>query len=119
MNDHKAVSLFDALAQESRLAVFRLLVRAGASGMNATTLSERLSIVPPTLSFHLKTLCQSGLVEVRRNGRFMIYRANISLVVELTEFLLENCCAESREEPCPLPEKDSVDNNPEKNKEAP
>lgn len=104
MNDKEAVPLFDALAQESRLAIFRLLVRVGASGMNASTLSGRLSIPPPTLSFHLKTLCQSGLVDVQRNGRFMIYRANLSLVMELTEFLLENCCAESPGEPCVLPE---------------
>jgi DNA-binding transcriptional ArsR family regulator len=104
MNDKEAISLFDALAQESRLAIFRLLVRGGSSGMNASTVAERLSIPAPTLSFHLRTLCQCGLVDVQRKGRFMIYRANISLVTELTGFLLENCCAESPGEPCLSPE---------------
>ncbi|MCL4461438.1 MAG: metalloregulator ArsR/SmtB family transcription factor [Nitrospirae bacterium] len=111
MDDSAAVSLFDALAQDSRLAIFRLLVRAGPAGMNATTLSERLAIAPPTLSFHLRTLCQSRLVEVRRNGRFMIYRSNLSLALDLTRFLLENCCAENPEEGCLLPGTGNIGNN--------
>jgi len=100
MENSLAVKLFESLAQESRLAIFRLLVVAGPPGMHATAISDRLALPPATLSFHLKTLCQSGLVEVRRNGRFMIYRASFSLMQELIDFLAENCCASSPGENC-------------------
>lgn len=81
-----------ALAQESRLAIFRMLVKRGPEGYTPTQLGEKLSVAPPTLSFHLKELQRAGLLNVRREGRFLYYRANFSHMNQLIGFLTENCC---------------------------
>ncbi len=88
-----AVEALAALAQESRLAVFRLLVQAGKEGVAAGALGEKLGIPPATLSFHLKTLSHAKLVKSRTEGRFVIYSANYPEMDRLVGYLTENCCA--------------------------
>jgi ArsR family transcriptional regulator len=82
-----------ALAQESRLALYRLLVKRGPDGFNPGELAERLSIPAPTLSFHLKELQRAGLIGFRRDGRFLYYSANFAHMRQLIGFLTENCCS--------------------------
>lgn len=81
-----------ALAQESRLALFRILVKRGPEGYTPTQLAEKLGVPAPTLSFHLKELQRAGLIEARRKGRFLYYSPNFSRMSELLGFLTENCC---------------------------
>ncbi|MBU1426582.1 MAG: metalloregulator ArsR/SmtB family transcription factor [Gammaproteobacteria bacterium] len=88
-----AVEALAALAQESRLSIFRLLIRAGKEGVAAGVLGEKLGIPPATLSFHLKTLTHAGLVKPRTEGRFVIYSANYSEMDKLIAYLTEHCCA--------------------------
>jgi DNA-binding transcriptional ArsR family regulator len=87
-----AVAALAALAQDSRLDVFRLLVQAGPQGMPAGEIAAALGVPPNTLSFHFDRLRFAGLVSVRRNGRSMIYSANFSAMTALVGFLTENCC---------------------------
>ncbi|MSP75478.1 MAG: ArsR family transcriptional regulator [Rhodospirillaceae bacterium] len=87
-----AVAALSALAQENRLDVFRLLVGIGCDGLPAGRIGERLGIAPPTLSFHLAQLKHAGLVQVRRDGRSLIYAAHYDGMTELMEYLTENCC---------------------------
>ncbi len=87
-----AIVALAALAQDSRLAVFRLLVQAGAAGMAAGKISESASIPPSSLSFHLTELAHAGMVRSRQEGRFVIYEANFSTINALVAFLTENCC---------------------------
>jgi ArsR family transcriptional regulator, arsenate/arsenite/antimonite-responsive transcriptional repressor len=82
-----------ALAQESRLAVFRLLVKRGPEGYTPSQLTEKLGLPAPTLSFHLKELQRAGLTEARREGRNLFYRPNFPHMNELIGFLTDNCCA--------------------------
>jgi DNA-binding transcriptional ArsR family regulator len=93
MKTSDAVAALGALAQDNRLDVFRLLVQAGAEGMAAGDIAERLKISPPTLSFHLAQLRQAGLLVMRRDGRSLIYSADYDGMNELMGFLTENCCA--------------------------
>ncbi|NNM82940.1 MAG: helix-turn-helix transcriptional regulator [Burkholderiales bacterium] len=93
MKVETAVEALAALAQESRLAVFRLLVQAGQEGVAAGAIAEKLGIQPATLSFHLKTLAHAGLVKSRTEGRFVIYSANYPEMDNLVNYLTENCCA--------------------------
>ncbi len=93
MKTTKAVSALAALAQETRLAVFRLLVQQGASGMAAGEIAESLRISPASLSFHLKELAHASLVTSRQDGRFIFYSANYAEMNRLLGFLTENCCA--------------------------
>jgi ArsR family transcriptional regulator, arsenate/arsenite/antimonite-responsive transcriptional repressor len=88
-----AVEALAALAQESRLAIFRVLVQTGKEGVAAGTLGEKLGIPPATLSFHLKTLTHAGLVSSRTEGRFVIYSANYTEMDNLIAYLTEHCCA--------------------------
>lgn len=81
-----------ALAQENRLDVFRLLVKAGPAGLPAGQIAERLKLAAPTLSFHLAQLRHAGLVHQRRDGRSLIYAANYDGMSVLMGFLTENCC---------------------------
>jgi ArsR family transcriptional regulator, arsenate/arsenite/antimonite-responsive transcriptional repressor len=81
-----------ALAQDSRLALFRLLVKRGPQGYTPTQLTEKLDIPAPTLSFHLKDLQRAGLIEARREGRFLFYSPNFPRMNDLIGFLTENCC---------------------------
>jgi DNA-binding transcriptional ArsR family regulator len=92
MKSETAVTALAALAQESRLALFRLLVKRGPEGYTPSEIGERLQIPAPTLSFHLKTLSGAGLVTVRREGRFLYYGADFSRMNELVGFLTEHCC---------------------------
>ena len=82
-----------ALAQESRLAVFRLLVKRGPDGYTPGEISELLGIPAPTLSFHLKELSKAGLLSVHRRSRFMHYEARFDRMSELLAYLTENCCS--------------------------
>jgi ArsR family transcriptional regulator len=93
MKETDAVIALAALAQESRLALYRLLVRRGPEGYAAGEIAERLGIPGPTLSFHLKALAHAGLVDVRREGRFIRYSPNIRRMNALVGFLTENCCS--------------------------
>jgi DNA-binding transcriptional ArsR family regulator len=88
-----AVEALAALAQETRLSIFRLLVQAGKEGMAAGVLGEKLAIPPATLSFHLKTLTHAKLVKSRTEGRFVIYTANYTEMDKLIAYLTEHCCA--------------------------
>lgn len=94
MKSHEAVAALAALAQDSRLAVYRLLVKRGPEGYAAGEIAERLEIPGPTLSFHLKALAQVGLVAVRRESRFLYYTANFERMNGLVDFLTENCCSQ-------------------------
>ncbi|MBP6242040.1 MAG: helix-turn-helix transcriptional regulator [Hydromonas sp.] len=92
MKTQTAVTSLSALAQASRLNVFRLLIQAGAEGLPAGKISEVTGIVPSALSFHLKELNHAGWVSSESVGRFVIYRANTELMQDLIDFLTENCC---------------------------
>ena len=93
MNQRDAVTALAALAQESRLAVFRLLVQRGPDGYPAGEISERLAIPGPTLSFHLKELVAAGLVAARKDGRFIYYSPNFERMRTLMSYLTDNCCS--------------------------
>lgn len=80
------------LAQESRLAIFRLLIQTGKDGLAAGKIAETLNIAPSSLSFHLKELSHAHLIESRQNGRFIIYSANFQTIRTLIDDLTENCC---------------------------
>ena len=95
MDETTAVAKLGALAQESRLAVFRLLVEAGPAGLPAGAIGERLRLPGPTLSFHLAQLKQARLVACRREGRSLIYAADFAAMNGLIAYLTENCCAGS------------------------
>jgi ArsR family transcriptional regulator len=92
METKPVIAALSALAQESRLAVFRLLVQAGPQGMAATRIAEELDIAPSSLSFHLKELTHSNLIIQTKAGRSLIYSANIETMNGLLGFLTENCC---------------------------
>jgi DNA-binding transcriptional ArsR family regulator len=92
METKNAVTALAALAQESRLAIFRLLVQAGPTGLAAGKIGEALGIAPSSLSFHLKELAHANLVASRQESRYIIYAANFPAMNELLGFLTENCC---------------------------
>jgi ArsR family transcriptional regulator len=92
MKNTDAVLALGALAQESRLDVYRLLVQAGPDGMPAGSVSDALDLAPNTLTFHFDRLRQAGLVAARREGRSMIYAARFEVMNSLLGFLTENCC---------------------------
>lgn len=100
MKNEAAVALLSALAQGTRLSVFRLLVEQGSEGLPAGQIAERLDISPATLSFHLKELTNAGLTLSRQDGRFVIYAASYKTMDGLLSFLTRNCCAGS---PCEVP----------------
>ncbi len=92
MEIHSAIEALSALAHDSRLAIFRLLVPEGSDGLRAGEIGERLGIPANALSFHLTRLRYAGLVTVRRNGRERIYAAAYDGMQSLMGFLTENCC---------------------------
>lgn len=96
MKTEKAIDAFNALAQETRLAAFRLLMEYGDTGLPAGALSEKLGIPANTLSFHLAHLTKADLVTAERRGRSIIYRANHALMTGLMRFMVENCCRADR-----------------------
>lgn len=93
MKSEDAVHALGALAQESRLAIFRALVKRGPDGYTPGELSQRVPIPAPTLSFHLKELHRAELISVQREGRFLRYSANFDTMNALVHFLTENCCS--------------------------
>jgi DNA-binding transcriptional ArsR family regulator len=97
MKSIEAVKALGALAQESRLAVFRLLVRRGPDGFTPSVIAHRLQIAGPTLSFHLKELQSAGLVASRREGRFLFYGARFDRIRSLVDFLTAECCSQADE----------------------
>jgi DNA-binding transcriptional ArsR family regulator len=92
MNTKNAIAALAALAQESRLAIFRLLVQAGPGGLAASKIAETLGIPASSLSFHLKELSHANLIDPRQEGRFIIYAARFDTMNTLLGFLTDNCC---------------------------
>jgi DNA-binding transcriptional ArsR family regulator len=92
MESTLAINALGALAQESRLAIFRLLVEYGPGGLAAGRIAEHLDLAPATLSFHLKELARAGLVVARQDGRFIYYRANFGVMNALIAYLTDKCC---------------------------
>jgi len=93
MESTRAVGALSALAQETRLAIFRLLVEAGPTGMAVGEIGASVKAAPATLSFHLKELVNAGLLSSRQDGRYIFYSANYSHMNALMAFLTDNCCA--------------------------
>ena len=92
MKTYDAVAILCALAQDNRLDAFRLLVEAGPAGMAAGHIATSLRLPPSALTFHLDRLREAGLVEVRREGRSMIYTARFDAMNALVTYLTDQCC---------------------------
>ncbi len=92
MENKSAVKALAALAQDSRLAIFRVLVQAGREGLSAGRIGETLGIPPSSLTFHMKELSHANLVTSRQESRYVIYSANFEAMNELLAFLTESCC---------------------------
>lgn len=88
----ETIAALAALAQETRLTVYRLLVEHAPEGLPAGQIAERLDLPAPTLSFHLKELWRAGLIEPLQKGRFVWYRADLAAMNALVGYLTENCC---------------------------
>lgn len=93
----EVISALGALAQEHRLAAFRLLVQAGPAGMAAGVIAEAIGVVPSSMSFHLAQLAHAGLVTQRRQSRSIIYAADFAAMTAVMGYLTQNCCGG---EPC-------------------
>jgi len=92
MKEKDAIKALSALAQPTRLAIFRLLVTAGPDGLSVGVIQASLDLASATLSFHLKELTHAGLVSARQEGRFVYYAPEIEQMNGLIGFLTENCC---------------------------
>ncbi len=92
MKPAQVVKALAALAQPTRLAIYRLLVSTGPDGLAAGQIAVKLKVSPATLSFHFKTLSHAGLVESRQDGRFVFYAANFTVMHGMVDYLTENCC---------------------------
>jgi DNA-binding transcriptional ArsR family regulator len=99
MENSEAVGALSALAQETRLALYRLLVEAGPNGLAAGAIAQHLDVAPSSLSFHLAQLTQAGLIHQRRMSRSLIYAADFAAMNELVAYLTENCCSGQSCEP--------------------
>jgi ArsR family transcriptional regulator len=108
MESKNAVEALGALAQDSRLEIYRLLVQAAPGGVAASEIAERLGVPANTLSFHLKTLSHADLVLSRQEGRFIYYSANYEQMNALLGFLTENCCGGRSCTPANVPRKRRV-----------
>ncbi|MGO0789496.1 ArsR/SmtB family transcription factor [Herbaspirillum seropedicae] len=95
METKAVITALAALAQESRLAIFRHLVQIGPEGSAASKIGEALDIAPSSLSFHMKELTRADLVTSRHEGRYVIYSANFTVMNDVIGFLTENCCGGS------------------------
>ncbi len=98
METKQASKIFEALSSDVRLDLFRLLVKSAPDGLVAGDISKLLEIPSTNLSFHLKAIVQSGLAHVEREGRFMRYKANIPLMLEIVAYLTEKCCSNNPEQ---------------------
>lgn len=96
----RAVAALAALAQETRLAIFRLVVEHARDGLTPSAIALRLKLAPATLSFHLKELATAGLIEDRRDGRFIWYRPDVAAMNGLIGYLTQNCCRASDSAAC-------------------
>ena len=96
MQTKQAIAALSALAQESRLAVYRLLVEYAPEGLAASAIAEKLGLANATLSFHLKELVHAGLISSRQDGRFIYYSPIIETMTALVGYLTENCCSARR-----------------------
>ena len=105
METKQVIEALGALAQETRLAVFRMLVEAGPAGLPAGEISARLELPAATASFHLAQLTRAGLLVSRTQGRFVIYSADFERMNALLAFLTDNCCGGESCAPVPQPEK--------------
>ena len=112
MNQSQALESFAALSQETRLGIVRLLVRAGPKGVPAGAVAEKVGVSASNVSFHLKELERSGLIEARREARSIIYSANYDTLRGLIGFLMKDCCGGRPEicapvlaDPCCVPAK--------------
>ena len=92
MDQKRAIAALGALAQETRLELFRLLVTCGPEGLPAGVIAEKLGVMPSSLSFHLQQLVHAGLITQRRFSRQLIYSAEYGAMNELMAYLTENCC---------------------------
>ena len=92
MKPAQVVKALSALAQPTRLALYRLLVACGPEGMAAGQIAGKLKVSPATLSFHFRTLSHAGLIENRQEGRFIYYAANFAAMNGILAYLTENCC---------------------------
>lgn len=99
MNSHDAIRALAALAQDHRLAIFRLLVKQGPAGLPAGEIGERIGISATSASFHLKELDRAGLIEAARDGRFIRYAFKATAMRDLLTFLTQDCC-QGRPELC-------------------
>jgi DNA-binding transcriptional ArsR family regulator len=99
---NQAVQALGALAQSTRLSIFRLLVQAGPEGMAAGSIGAQLGLPPATLSFHLAGLTRAGLAQSRQEGRFVIYSADFEGMGRLLAFLTEDCCSGKACVPVPI-----------------
>jgi ArsR family transcriptional regulator len=95
VDSDQAIVALAALAQDHRLAAYRLLVQAGPAGLAAGRLAQTLDVQPSSLSFHLAQLCHAGLAVQRREGRSILYSVDYSVMNGLLAYLTENCCAGS------------------------
>ncbi|EKS72780.1 helix-turn-helix transcriptional regulator [Caballeronia sp. Lep1P3] len=93
MDSNLVVRALGALAHESRLAIFRILVVAGPDGVAAGEIAQQVGLAPSSLSFHLKDLSHAELIIARQEGRYVFYSANFQAMNGLIGFLTENCCA--------------------------
>jgi DNA-binding transcriptional ArsR family regulator len=93
MKTKQAINVLSALAQESRLATYRLLVEHAPDGLAASAIAEKLGLPNATLSFHLKELVHAGLISSRQDGRFIYYSPVLEVMNALVSFLTENCCS--------------------------
>lgn len=93
MEARAAILALGALAQDSRLAIFRMLVKRGPEGFTPGEIAERIAIPAPTLSFHLRELQMAQLTSARREGRFVYYSANLERMKEVLAFLTDHCCS--------------------------
>lgn len=92
MDNSTATLRLAALAQETRLAIFRVLVQAGPEGLNPGALGEKLGTAQATLSFHLKELRNAGMIHARQESRYIFYSADFEAMNDLLAFLTDNCC---------------------------
>ena len=97
MESKAVVNALAALAQETRLEIFRLLIEAGPTGLAVNAISAEVKTAPATLSFHLKALTHNELITARQAGRFIYYAANYARMTDLIAFLTDNCCARTAE----------------------